>query len=205
MAVLPPPPTIPTPPTDPQSAASSANTVALAQALPGGEQLSLKQLACGISPNQSRRRSETNLGPPEAVYVNPEAATEATLGPEPDTFKTMAKEGETRGDGPRDSLLMYRSRRARRDITMTSGECQSWLAMTEERQGVTGQAVTQMAHQGLEEQDPPEPMDSIPPVTRTSPGESPDLSFILESVLLLPAVDVAHQMGDENGASPELP
>ena len=97
------------------------------------------------------------------------------------------------------------------------------LAIIQLALGVTGRAVTQTAHQGLEEQDPPEPTDSIPPVTRTStgespvtrtspgespvtrtsPGESPDLSFILESVLLLPAADVAHQMGAENGALPE--
>ena len=205
LTVLPPPHAIPTPPTCPQSTASSAHTVALAQASLGGEQLLPEQPACGISPNQSRRRSETAPVPPEAASVNLKAAIEATPGPEPDTSKTMAREGETLGDRPRDSLLMYRSRPARRDTTMTSGECQSWLAMTKEQQGVTCRAVTQTAHQGLEEQDPPESTDSIPPVRRTSPGESPDLSFIPEFVLLLPTADVAHQMGAENGALPKLP
>ena len=208
LAVLPPPPAIPTPPNGPQSAAISAHTVALAQVSLDGEQLLIKQPDCGISPNQSRRRSETDLVPHEAGYVNPKAETEeteVTPGSEPNTSKTMAREGETRGDSPRDSLLMYRSRRARRDTTMTSGECQSWLAMTEERQGVIGRAVTQTAHQDLEEQDPPEPTDCIPPVTRTSPSVSPDMSFIPESILLLPAADVAHQMGAENGVLPELP
>ena len=146
LAVLPPPPAIPMLPTGPQSAESLAHTAALAQASLGGEQLSHKQPARGISPNQSRRRSETAPvpppPPPQAISYNPETATEATPRREPDTSKTMAREGETLGDGPRDSLLMYRSRRARRDTTMTSGECQSYLAMTEERQGVTGQAIT---------------------------------------------------------------
>ena len=42
-------------------------------------------------------------------------------------------------------------------------------------------------------------------MTRTSPGESRDLSFIPKSILLLPPADVAHQMGAENGALPKLP
>ena len=57
-------------------------------------------LVCSLSPSQSQRRSKT---PP----VLPEAATEATPLPEPDTSKTTDREGETQGDGPRDSLLMY--------------------------------------------------------------------------------------------------
>ena len=205
LAVLPPPPTIPTPPNGPQSAAISAHNVALPQASPEGEQISIKQPACAISPNQSRRRAETDI---ETGYGNPEAETEeteATPGPEPNTSKTMAREGETQGDGPRDSLLMYRSRRARRDTNMTAGECQSWLAMTEERQGFIGRAVTQTAHQASKELDPPEPMDSFPPVTRTSPSGPPNMSFIPESILLLPASDVAHQMGAEDGVLPNLP
>ena len=98
LVVLPPPPAIPTPPNGPKSAAISAHIVALAQASPDGEQLLIKQPDCDIVPNQSRRRSETDLVPHEAGNVYPEVETEeteATPGPEPNTSKTMAREGET--------------------------------------------------------------------------------------------------------------
>ena len=100
---------------------------------------------------------------------------------------------------------MYRSRHARRDTPLPSGECQSWLSRNEERQGGTGRAATQTAHHRLDEQEPLESTDTIPPVARKSPEESPDLSFIPEFVLLLPPAEVAHQMGAENGALPEFP
>ena len=198
LAVLPPPPSIPMPPTGSHSAASTEHTVALAQTSPGGGQHSPEQPACSLSPSQSRRRPKT---PP----VLPEAATEATPLPELDTSKTTNMEGETQGDGPRHSLLMYRSRRARRGTPLPSGECQSWQSRNEERQGVTGQAATQTAHHGLDEQEPSESTDTIPPGARKSPEESPDLSFIPETLLLLPAAEVAHQLGTGNGVLPNSP
>ena len=172
--------------------------MALAQTSPGGGQHSPEQPACSVSPSQSRRRPKTR-------QVLPEAAIDATPLAEPDTSKTTDMEGETQDDSPRDSLLMYRSRRACRGTPLPSGECQSWLSRNEERQGVIGQAATQTAHHGLDEQEPPESIDTISPGARKSLEESPDLSFIPETVLLLPVAEVAHQLGAGNGVLPNSP